>query len=41
MLVFTCAAGVRSAYASEMAVDAGYTNVFNYLGGAHEWFGGQ
>jgi rhodanese-related sulfurtransferase len=37
-LVFSCAAGVRSAYAAEVATAAGYTRVQNYLGGANEWF---
>lgn len=37
-LVFSCAAGVRSNFAAQMALAAGFTNVFSYVGGANEWF---
>jgi rhodanese-related sulfurtransferase len=37
-LVFSCAAGVRSATAQKIAKDVGYESVINYLGGAHEFF---
>jgi rhodanese-related sulfurtransferase len=37
-LVFTCAAGIRSVYASQFAAAAGYTKIINYMGGANEWF---
>lgn len=38
-LVFTCAAGVRSAYACQFAAQAGgYSKLINYTGGANEWF---
>ena len=38
MLVMSCAAGVRSAAAAKVADGAGYERVYNYLGGANEWF---
>lgn len=39
MLVFTCAAGIRSVYACQAAAaQAGYSNLVNYAGGANEWF---
>jgi len=37
-LVFTCAAGIRSSAAAQMAAMAGYSNLVNYSGGANEWF---
>ena len=38
-VVFVCAAGVRSRIAAEVAVNGhGYTSVYNYKGGANEWF---
>ena len=37
-LVFTCAAGVRSVYACQVAATAGYSKLVNYVGGANEWF---
>jgi len=37
-LVFTCAAGIRSQQAAYSAAKAGYSNLVNYVGGAHEWF---
>lgn len=37
-IVFSCAAGVRSAYAQALAQEAGFTSTLNYLGGANEWF---
>ena len=36
-LIFSCAAGVRSATAQKFAQEAGYTSTLNYLGGANEW----
>lgn len=38
-IVFSCAAGVRSVYACQFAAKAGYSNLVNYVGGSHEWFG--
>ncbi|GKY98558.1 hypothetical protein MPSEU_000812600 [Mayamaea pseudoterrestris] len=38
MLVFSCAAGKRSAMASLAAAEAGYSNILNYSGGANDWF---
>ncbi|GAX28223.1 hypothetical protein FisN_41Lu018 [Fistulifera solaris] len=38
-IVFSCAAGVRSVYACQFAAKAGYSNLINYVGGSHEWFG--
>lgn len=38
ILVFTCAAGVRSVTACRLAAQAGYTKLINYTGGAYEWF---
>ena len=38
-IVFTCAAGVRSRLACEMAAEAGFAAPVNYTGGANEWFG--
>ena len=37
-IVFSCAAGVRSAHAAGASEATGFTNTFNYLGGAKEWF---
>ena len=37
-LVFTCKAGVRSNYAAQYAAMAGYGKLFDYIGGADEWF---
>jgi rhodanese-related sulfurtransferase len=37
-LVFTCAAGIRSVSACNLAARAGYTKLVNYMGGANEWF---
>jgi rhodanese-related sulfurtransferase len=37
LLVFSCAAGVRSASAQKMAIENGYSNTINYLGGANEF----
>ena len=37
-LVFTCKAGVRSNYAAQYAALAGYSKLFDYIGGADEWF---
>ena len=37
-LVFTCKAGVRSNYAAQYAAMAGYGKLFDYIGGANEWF---
>jgi rhodanese-related sulfurtransferase len=37
-LVFTCKAGIRSMHAAQFAIQAGYTDVINYSGGADEWF---
>jgi thiosulfate:glutathione sulfurtransferase len=37
-IVFTCAAGRRSAYACTIAAEAGYTKLINYKGGSNEWF---
>ena len=36
-VVFSCAAGVRSATAQKVATDAGYPNTINYSGGWHEF----
>ena len=36
-LIFVCAAGVRSALASEMAAAVGRTNIYNMEGGMEEW----
>ena len=38
VLVFSCAAGVRSVHAANFAAQAGYSNLVNYVGGANEWF---
>ena len=40
-IVFTCKAGIRSHYACAYAMQAGYSNVVNYRGGAIEWFSGN
>jgi len=42
-LIFSCAAGVRSAAAAGAAEAAGYSpeRVWNYRGGAQEWFSSQ
>eukprot|EP00978_Attheya_sp_CCMP212_P002030 scaffold4157_cov58-Attheya_sp.AAC.2 len=37
-LVFSCKAGGRSKMASQMAAEAGYSNIVNYTGGANEFF---
>ncbi len=37
-LVFSCAAGIRSVYAAQIAGLAGYSQLINYTGGANEWF---
>lgn len=37
-LVFTCKAGIRSMHAAQFAMQAGYTNIINYSGGADDWF---
>ena len=37
-VVFSCKAGIRSMHAAQFAIQAGYTNVVNYMGGADEWF---
>lgn len=37
-VVFSCRSGRRSVAASNTAEKEGYTNVFNYTGGAQEWF---
>mmetsp|Transcript_4651 Transcript_4651/g.13151 ORF Transcript_4651/g.13151 Transcript_4651/m.13151 type:complete len:174 (-) Transcript_4651:310-831(-) len=37
-LVFTCKAGVRSNYAAQYAAMSGYSKLFDYIGGADEWF---
>ena len=37
-IVFSCAAGVRSAHAAGACEAAGFADVHNYLGGAFEWF---
>ena len=37
-LVFSCAAGIRSVYACQMAAQNGYSSLVNYVGGASEWF---
>ena len=37
-IVFSCAAGIRSVHAAKFAQMAGYTNIVDYMGGAHEWF---
>ena len=37
-LIFSCAAGVRSATAQKIANNEGYKQTINYLGGANEWF---
>ena len=36
-LIFSCAAGVRSATAQKFAQEAGYTSTLNYVGGSNEW----
>jgi len=36
-LIFVCAAGVRSALASEMAAAIGRTRIYNMEGGMEEW----
>lgn len=38
-MVFSCAAGIRSVSACQLAFQAGYKDCVNYTGGAHEWFG--
>jgi rhodanese-related sulfurtransferase len=38
ILVFTCAAGVRSASAQKIVTDLGFSSTINYLGGAQEFF---
>ena len=38
-VIFNCKAGRRSAMASQVAEKLKYTNVFNYTGGAYDWFG--
>ncbi len=37
-LVFSCAAGIRSAHACKFAAQNGYSMLVNYKGGANEWF---
>jgi rhodanese-related sulfurtransferase len=37
-LVFTCAAGIRSMQACNLAARSGYSKLINYKGGANEWF---
>uniref|UniRef100_A0A7S1D809 Rhodanese domain-containing protein n=1 Tax=Cyclophora tenuis TaxID=216820 RepID=A0A7S1D809_CYCTE len=37
-IVFSCAAGIRSVHAANIAAQAGYSNLVNYMGGANEWF---
>jgi rhodanese-related sulfurtransferase len=37
-IVFTCAAGIRSSHACNLAARSGYTKLINYKGGANEWF---
>lgn len=37
-LVFTCKAGIRSMQAGQFAIQAGYTKIVNYTGGANDWF---
>lgn len=37
-LVFSCLAGVRSEAAAKEALASGYERVFNFRGGATEWF---
>lgn len=38
IIVFSCAAGIRSVYACQLAAPHGYTSLVNYSGGANEWF---
>lgn len=38
IMVFSCAAGVRSVTACKLAQQAGYQECTNYMGGANEWF---
>jgi rhodanese-related sulfurtransferase len=38
IMVFSCAAGIRSVTACKLAQQAGYTECTNYMGGANEWF---
>ena len=37
-LVFSCAAGIRSVHAAQIAAMGGYTKLVNYMGGANDWF---
>ena len=37
-LVFSCAAGIRSVSAAQLAAMNGYGKLINYTGGANEWF---
>lgn len=38
-IVFTCAAGMRSVMACQLAAaQGGYSQLINYTGGANEWF---
>ena len=37
-IIFSCRSGKRSAFASLIAEKHGYKRVFNYPGGAMEWF---
>lgn len=37
-LVFHCKAGSRSTQAAQVALQAGYTKILNYTGGANDWF---
>jgi rhodanese-related sulfurtransferase len=37
-IIFSCRSGKRSASASQVAEALGYKNVYNYTGGANDWF---
>ena len=37
-VIFSCQRGGRSTKASDAAVELGYKKVFNYVGGASDWF---
>lgn len=37
-IVFTCRSGKRSVVASKAAEEQGFRFVYNYTGGANEWF---
>lgn len=38
VLVFSCRSGRRSAAAADTVKDMGFTHVYNYTGGANDWF---